>query len=291
MSSKLFLKVTNKEECHNKYPYKDGLNKLEGKFNDNPGEACVPGRLYFCKPKHIHKYFNYGVYLREVYLPTDNPDFKMIKDPSGKKYGANMIILGKKYFLGDPKTWEFMNTISVKFEKSSLDYIISKNYIECLKYLISIDVNKDLALIIASKNGNLDIVKYLISLGANIHAHENKSVRLACKYGHLDVVKFLVDNGAIFHSKNNYAIKSACDNGHINIVKYLIECGIDIRETDNYKIKIIQTENDLDIFLIPKYQELYTTFNGHTYEWTTVQFPSYYDRFKKYVNTTKSNNQ
>ncbi|AKI78773.1 hypothetical protein [Acanthamoeba polyphaga mimivirus] len=47
---------------------------------------------------------DYGIYLREVYLPTYNPAFKMIKDPAGDKYGANMIVLGKRHDLRDPKT-------------------------------------------------------------------------------------------------------------------------------------------------------------------------------------------
>ncbi|AVG46771.1 ankyrin repeat protein [Acanthamoeba polyphaga mimivirus] len=355
MSSKLFLKVTNFEECHNEYQYKDNLNKLEGKFNDNPKDSCVPGRLYFCKPKHIHKYFDYGVNLREIYLPVDNPDFKMIKDPSGKKYGANMIILGKKRSLKDPDTWEFMNTIGVKFEKSSLSYIISKNYIECFKYLINIGVaintskynclldasyygrleivkylmplenNKEIifeALCQASfqnkievlkyllgeikirfksfkyssssskkkiindfkhlcedllfmncRYGNLQIVEYLISLGANVHAHKNKSIRSACKYGHLNVVKFLVEKGANIYCKNNHAVKLAYHGGHEDIVKYLIECDVDIREI----------ENGADIGLILKKIPEDTVFNGHIYEWKVVQFPSCYDRLKKYA--------
>ncbi|AGF85727.1 repeat protein [Moumouvirus goulette] len=166
MTSKLYFKITNKYENHNGFQYRDGLNILEEEFNNNPNESCVPGRLYFCKPKYIHLYLDYGTNLREVYLPKDNPNFKMIKDSLGKKYGANMIILGKKYFLGDPKTWEYMNAIGVKFNKKSSNYIIGKNYFECLKYIVSIGflINepKYNCLSIASLYDNFEIVKYIM---------------------------------------------------------------------------------------------------------------------------------
>uniref|UniRef100_A0A6G6ADN1 Ankyrin repeat-containing protein n=1 Tax=Borely moumouvirus TaxID=2712067 RepID=A0A6G6ADN1_9VIRU len=234
MSSKLYFKITNKLERHHGFQYVDGLNILQEEFNNNPKKSCVSGRLYFSDSKNICKYLDYGIYLREVTLPTDNTDFQMIKDPEGDKYGANMIILGKKHDLRDISTWKFM-----------------------------------------------------VFIGIDIHAEDDYAFRWASLNGHLEVVKFLLVKGANIHTDDDYAIKSACDNGHINIVKYLIECGVEVRESNNYKILVIQKENDIDIKLVSK--NLFgKIFNSHEYEWKVVQFPSYYDRLKKYVNINYS---
>ncbi len=46
-------------------------------------------------------------------------------------------------------------------------------------------------LIVASQDGNLDVVKYLVSRGANIHAEEDWALCQAANNGHLDIVKYL----------------------------------------------------------------------------------------------------
>ncbi|BCS82550.1 ankyrin repeat protein [Cotonvirus japonicus] len=273
MSSKLYLKITNKQECHNGYQYQDDLNILQEKFNDNPNDSCAPGGLYFCEPKYIHHYFGYGVNLREVYLPTNNPDFKMIKDPEGKKYRANMIILGKKHNLSDPKTWEFMNTIGVKFEKSSLHHIIRKNYFECLKYLISIGVAINTlnynSLPEASARGRLEIVKYLIPL------ENNKEIifeaqRRASDTNNLIMIQYLLGEVKIRYEsfmylspysrgENNKKITYDyehlcedlfflnCEYGNLEIIKYLVHQGAKINTDDDYALIIASKYGKLDV--------------------------------------------
>ena len=49
---------------------------------------------------------------------------------------------------------------------------------------------KDYALRLASMNRRLDVVKYLISVGANV---TDNALCLASYYGFLDIVKFLVN--------------------------------------------------------------------------------------------------
>jgi ankyrin repeat protein len=43
----------------------------------------------------------------------------------------------------------------------------------------------------ASKNGHLEIVKYLVEHGSNIHAKNNDSLAWARIKGHLEVVNYL----------------------------------------------------------------------------------------------------
>ncbi|AZL89666.1 ankyrin repeat protein [Megavirus baoshan] len=230
MPSKLFLKITNEEECHNGYQYKNGLNELEGKFNDNPEDSCVPGRLYFSKPNNICNYLNYGIYLREVYLPIDNPDFKMIEDPEGNKYGANMIILGKRRDLRNPKTWKYMISVGVDihaYNDEAFKWAYLTRNVEVMEFLIengaNIHAEEDYALRWAAGEGYLEVVKCLIENGANIHAQNDYALRWASNQGHLKIVKYLIKNGANIYAQNNYALKWATEQGHLEIINYLME--------------------------------------------------------------------
>ena len=46
-------------------------------------------------------------------------------------------------------------------------------------------------LIEASRTGNLDLIKDLISKGADIHAQDDEALRWASKHGHLEIVNYL----------------------------------------------------------------------------------------------------
>ena len=70
---------------------------------------------------------------------------------------------------------------------------LTKELTESEKDIITNIRNKDYdnALINSAKNGNIKIVKSILDSGANIHARDDYALRLASKNGHLDVVKYL----------------------------------------------------------------------------------------------------
>lgn len=84
------------------------------------------------------------------------------------------------------------------------------------------DNYKDHALIEASQHGHLNIVVYLVNLGANIHANNDCAVRQASFSGHLDIIKYLVDLGANVRADNDQAIRWVCASGELNVIKYLL---------------------------------------------------------------------
>lgn len=89
--------------------------------------------------------------------------------------------------------------------------------------------------------GHLEVVKYLISKGADIHAkvdnkinslHEGEAtLMLAASSGQLEIVKYLIAQGANVNNQSKYyatALKSAAGTGQLEVVKYLISKGANI---------------------------------------------------------------
>jgi tetratricopeptide (TPR) repeat protein len=105
-ASKVWVKVTNKEETHNGFRYQTGMNKLVEPFDSNPENSCCRGGLYFTQLRYVHDFYDYGCWLRIVELPVDEPKFQMIrdKDPNPIKWRANMLIMGDRYDLFDVAT-------------------------------------------------------------------------------------------------------------------------------------------------------------------------------------------
>ena len=127
-------------------------------------------------------------------------------------------------------------------------------YLEIVRLLINLEnwnkipdfpganvcVDFNCAIVIASRDGYLSIVKLLIDHGAKVSAQNNRAIILASLYGHLSVVKLLIENGADIHAIKNRAIAYAIKNKHLDVIKLLIESGADIRALNNKHQDIIE---------------------------------------------------
>ena len=250
LSQKKFFKITNKKENHHGFQYTDGLNILKEPFAEKG--SCVAGGLYFTDINNIFEFLNFGIYLREITLPFDDPDFKIVKDRN--KWRANKIILGKRYNLWEKETFEYLVSIGANvhaFSDFPLSWASGNGYLDVVKYLVSIGANvhvdNEYPLMYASVEGRLEVVKYLISVGANIHANNDSAIRHASEEGHLDVVKYLISVGANIHANNDSAIKHASEEGHLDVVKYLVAMGADIHSMNNYAVKYASKEGHTDV--------------------------------------------
>ena len=130
----------------------------------------------------------------------------------------------------------------------------SKNgHLEIVKYLVEqgadihtqIDVND--ALIKAILNGHLEVVRYLIEHGADIHAQNDSALRWASHNGHLEVVKHLVEHGADVHAEDDHALRLASEHGHLDIVKYLTEHGADVHAENDDALKEAREWGHLEV--------------------------------------------
>jgi ankyrin repeat protein len=167
------------------------------------------------------------------------------------KNGINALVwvgdfLGMKYLIKHNKYFRHHDN-----DNNSLIVASKIGHLEMVKFLVNrgawVGCVQNSAVILASEYGYLSIVKFLVYKGADIKAQDNAAVIWACKYGHLEVVKYLVSLGADITAKNNLAIIWATGNGHLDVVKYLVENGVNVTVYKNHVLKSATEKDHLDI--------------------------------------------
>jgi len=141
-------------------------------------------------------------------------------------------------------------------EDCALHYSAENGHLEAVKYLVSIGANVHFdyedtpqlsALQLSAESGYLEVVKYLASVGANVHADDDYALGLSAKHGHLEVVKYLVDIGADVHANDGYALRWSAGNGYLETVKYLVSIGANIHACDDYALRWSACHGHLEI--------------------------------------------
>jgi len=143
---------------------------------------------------------------------------------------------------GNPKKFKAHRVILGKRKKINL---------EVIKKLVSEGANvqacDDWALRWAAQNGHLEIVQYLVSVGANVHVENDYSLRWAALNRHWKVVKFLISVGANVHVNDDYPLRWASNNGHLEIVKFLVNVGANVHARDNEALRYAEQNDHLEI--------------------------------------------
>ena len=112
-----------------------------------------------------------------------------------------------------------------------------------ISMLIHATTNGATPLIMAGRNGHLEVVKYLVEI-CKAEIEQVGSVTIdgetiegapplwcAAAAGHLNIVKYLVEHGANVNKTtftNSTPLRAACFDGHFVIVKYLVDQKADI---------------------------------------------------------------
>ena len=136
----------------------------------------------------------------------------------------------------------------------SLRWSVFNNYLEVVKFLVrkgaNIHAHNDEALRESSRLGHFEIVKFLVTQGANIHADDDYPLRGAAAEGHLEIVKFLVTHGASIHANNAHALRRSAVLGHLEIVKFLITQGANIHANDDEALKMSASNEHYDVWKV-----------------------------------------
>ena len=89
-------------------------------------------------------------------------------------------------------------------------------------------------------------MKFLVSAGADVTAHDHRALEWATQFGHLEVVKFLVSAGADVTAQDHEALKCAALDGHLEVVKVLIEAGVSA-EAKNKALEFAALDGHLEV--------------------------------------------
>ena len=138
------------------------------------------------------------------------------------EYGAdpNAIFDIDKYRENNPGGMGMMGYVKPSLYymlNSYLEFIVSKNYLSHLKYLVEINFDRlklelDRLFIIGCSNGCIDMVIYLLELGADLHAQNDLAFTSGCYFGHLGIVKLLLERDQMKSKENLFELILSGDN-------------------------------------------------------------------------------
>jgi len=120
-----------------------------------------------------------------------------------------------------------------------------------IKYLASVGANihrhGNAPLRRSAYNGNILAVRYLISVGANIRAEDDYALQWSALKGHIDVVKCLVDAGSNIHVDGDDPLRYSAKNGHLEVVKYLVGAGAIVHAHDDWALRWSAINGHLEV--------------------------------------------
>ena len=92
----------------------------------------------------------------------------------------------------------------------------------------------------AAEEGHLQVIEFLLSRGANIHAQDDRALINAAEEGHLQVVEFLVNHGADVQAQGDQALINASDQDHTSVIEFLVSRGANLGYSDPYSRVLYQ---------------------------------------------------
>jgi ankyrin repeat protein len=130
-------------------------------------------------------------------------------------------------------------------KKSLLHYAVTGSAMDVIQYLLSLDINVNMAdqhgetpIFDCARKGKIQIAKLLISKFANINV-ENRvgelPIHLAAFKGNLDMIKLLIQSGAYLNKATNedkYPVHYAIAGGQHEVIDYILK-----QSKQNYYLK------------------------------------------------------
>jgi len=93
---------------------------------------------------------------------------------------------------------------------------------------------QETALTLACCGGFLDVADFLIKNGAILELGASTPLMEAAQEGHIDLVRYLLECGADVHAQTtsaDTALTYACENGHTDVADLLLQFGANLVST------------------------------------------------------------
>lgn len=221
----MYFMLTDEFDINYGHHCTDGLNIISA--SDQVLDLTEVG-FEFVDDKDFIEYvkqINLPKYVRQVDLPRYQDNFRMIKCSNwfGVKYRSNMVILGERLDVSDISDYQKLNNLGIS----------------C-----------DILLLISSINAQTEIIKSLISIGANVNYNKNEIIeKVFCEMNkykfdkipqkYFDTFELLIDFGANINEvyewydtrdccyRHNTLLALSCDDSRYEFAKYLLDNGAD----------------------------------------------------------------
>jgi len=120
--------------------------------------------------------------------------------------------------------------IDINWNNWIFSAICAEGYTETVKWIVSLghDIHElsEMAFRTSCEYGQLETAKLLYSLGkVNIHAYFEDAFVKSCTYGFIEIAKWLYELGANIHEEHDKAFRWSCTNGNYEIAKWLVSLG------------------------------------------------------------------
>ena len=221
------------------FPYKTINNKEYFMYNTTPLFAAVTTDSYPMKPT---PFYTSPSYVRDR-ISRKAQIVKLLVDSN-----AN---INARIELSTDQSVEGYD--SYKHHYTLLHWVVRNDYdLDIVRSLVDSGINVDLrnnlnntplhfAVQFAAKYEHLDMVKYLVSQGAEINASVNSFVNVlywASRFGYQPIVEYLVDQEVDINALkdslgNSTSLYAASRSGSISLFEYLIDQGAEINEEDS----------------------------------------------------------
>jgi ankyrin repeat protein len=147
------------------------------------------------------------------------------KDKNLGEACKNRNLIGVKYLV-ERKNYTNINTaFSEAIRYECFDVI---KY--CIEHKVDVNSYNGYALKYNACRNNLDIVRYLVNSGANIHRDiNNVTLQNIINHGSLDVLRYFVDEKHLdIRAHYINILRLSAKNGHLHIIKYCVEKGVNL---------------------------------------------------------------
>ena len=236
--------------------YVDVAKYMIGKGADNFDQAMHWAAEY-SQVETINLMIEYGTnefFLHPAVMSGNIDIVKLMIEKGGKDFTNGIHCAASNYYSSKKvEYYDILIFLLLKNEKNYEDdliWAIDKGYLEIVVYLIERNKNANSSIVLrrAIQSSNLDIVKYLIENGADIHAYSDLPLRLAAKYGNLDIIKFIIKYGEYTGMyAMNIVLQGASVNGHLEAARYAAEHGADISIENEKALRYAHKEGQFEV--------------------------------------------